>query len=81
MSIRDKVVKTLIDTLKIDSEEVNDDLAVGEHPKWDSLGHALLLVALEFEFKCQFDIDETLDMESVGDIVEIIEERFGTTSE
>ncbi len=76
MEIRTRVLQTIELSLRIPKEQLSERLAVGEHPHWDSLGHALLLTALEQEFACRFDIDETLEMETVEAIIEILTERF-----
>jgi acyl carrier protein len=44
-------------------------------PTWDSLGHMSLVGALEDEFGIRFEVDEIMEMVSVGRIIEIIEAR------
>lgn len=39
---------------------------------WDSLQHINLLSMLEEEFGIQFDVDQIVSMENVGDIVKAI---------
>jgi acyl carrier protein len=39
---------------------------------WDSFGHLNLIVAIESSFGMRFAITETADIQSVGDIVDII---------
>lgn len=77
MDIRDRVCILMTRVLGLDGSAINDELSVGDVGNWDSLGHVALISALEEEFGFILDIDETLDMESVADIVEIIEERLG----
>ena len=76
MNIKDRVYKVISGTLKIDQSEINDDLEVGGIKEWDSFGQVNLIVALEKEFKITFDVDETLEMDNVYDIVDILEQRF-----
>ncbi len=74
MEIRDKVYSVAARVFATSTAELNDELSVGDIKEWDSLGQTALVAALEKEFSCEFDIDEVLDMESLGDIVEIIGE-------
>lgn len=39
-------------------------LAQGGHPKWDSLGHMLLIAAIESEFGVSIDTADALEMKS-----------------
>lgn len=41
---------------------------------WDSLQHINLLAMLEKEFQIEFDIDQIISLENVGDMVRVIEE-------
>lgn len=41
---------------------------------WDSLQHINLLTMLEKEFQIEFDIDQIISLENVGDMVRVIEE-------
>ena len=39
---------------------------------WDSLSHAVLILNIESEFDVELPLDKTLDMENVGDLVDLI---------
>ncbi len=75
MEIRDRVYNVATKVLDLDRSILNEELSIGDVRTWDSLGQVSLISALEKEFGCEFDIDETLEMESIGDILEIIKER------
>ena len=73
MSVDKQSIKKMISTvLGIPLEGVEDDLAVGDVPEWDSLGHLRLLSSLESEFGITLDIEQTLEIEDVEDIVDVI---------
>jgi acyl carrier protein len=76
MNIKEKVYKVISETLSIDPSIINEDLEVGGIKEWDSLGQVNLIVSLEKEFELTFDVDETLEMDNVFDIVDILEQRF-----
>lgn len=42
---------------------------------WDSLQHINLIAMLEQEFGIEFDIDEIVSMENVGDMIRVIDEK------
>jgi acyl carrier protein len=72
----EKIYATISSTLKIEIEQLNDDLGPGDIAEWDSLAHQGLILALEEEYNIKLDIDDVLDMETVGDIIEIIEKKL-----
>lgn len=44
---------------------------------WDSLQHINILAMLEREFGIEFDIDQIISLENVGDMIRVIEEIVG----
>tara|TARA_Y100000590_G_scaffold460234_2_gene619128 strand:- start:224 stop:457 length:234 start_codon:yes stop_codon:yes gene_type:complete len=73
----EKIKKIISKYFKVDIKLVDDDLMVGDIPQWDSLGHVGLVAHLEKEFGITIDVDQSLEMETVEDIVDIIEEITG----
>lgn len=59
----------------------DEDLVISEETcaddinEWDSLQHINLIAMLEQEFGIEFDIDEIISMENVGDMVKAISSR------
>ena len=74
-----KIKKIISEYFKVDINVINDDLMVGDIPQWDSLGHVGLVSHLEKEFSISIDVDQVLEMETVEDIVDIIQEITGDT--
>ena len=71
----DKKVKELIaNVLNVSVDEVTDDTEIGELEEWDSLHNVQILVALEEEFNIKMTPDLLMDLETVEDIVDLIEE-------
>jgi acyl carrier protein len=69
---KDSVKELVAKTLNVPIEEIEDDLAVGDIPEWDSLAHMRIIVALENDFGVALDIEQTLDIEDVEDICEAV---------
>ena len=66
-------IKSLIATvLGIPASKVEDDLALGDIPEWDSLAHMQIIASLESELGITLDIEQTLEIEDVEDIVEAV---------
>ena len=76
MSIEERFYKIIVSSLGVERDQINDETGPGDIPQWDSLGHQGLLTVLEKEFGFVFTIDEVLDMETVEEIIEIIERHI-----
>lgn len=51
---------------------INLDSTPGDIPKWDSLGHVILVAELEKVFNTSFEVDEVMEMEDVAAIVRLL---------
>lgn len=63
-----RLTEVFRDVLQDPSLQLSDQLAVGDHPGWDSLGHVNLLVSLEDVFGVRFSTAEMGKLRSVADI-------------
>ena len=68
----DKVVTVFARVLGIAPDTINDDLRYATVPQWDSIAHMSVVAALEEAFGVMIDMDEVLDMSSVGKAREIL---------
>tara|TARA_B110000008_G_C16798677_1_gene495733 strand:+ start:333 stop:557 length:225 start_codon:yes stop_codon:yes gene_type:complete len=59
----------------VELKQLNLDSAPGDFPEWDSLGHLNLLTTLEQEFNISFDMDETMSIQTIKDLKEILEKK------
>ena len=48
---------------------VEEKTSAADIEKWDSMHHVLLISEIENKFGISFDLDELIQMKSVGDIV------------
>ena len=67
--MKNKIKKIIAENLDVGVDTINEDLGVGDIPEWDSLAHVRIIIALEKEFEIKLDIEETLDIEDVADLV------------
>ena len=67
-----KFEKLFADFFDIQESDVNDDIKYQEIEKWDSINHLNFVSKLEEEYDIELDMDEIIDMSSVGKIKEIL---------
>lgn len=67
------IVRDVFDnqSIMIVNDTISDDIE-----EWDSLTHIQLLDTLEKEFSINFDLDEMLNLKTMGDIINSIEEKI-----
>lgn len=58
--------------LNVDAAVINEDLAAGDIPEWDSVAHVNLLMEVEKAYAIAFDVADAIDIESVGDFVDTL---------
>ena len=70
VNLRDILIKTFNNS--VIPEEIKN-LKMGDFDEWDSLGNFNLLLAVETEYKIQFDFDELENLTSVASIQKAID--------
>lgn len=55
--------------------KINDDHGPGELDGWDSLGHVILMNAIQKEYSILIDMDEMIEIENVSNIRELLEKK------
>ncbi len=68
----DRVIEAFVRVLGLAPERVTDDLRYGSIPEWDSIAHMSVVAALEEAFGVMIDMDDVIDMSSVGKAREIL---------
>ncbi|ALJ27071.1 acyl carrier protein [Stenotrophomonas acidaminiphila] len=71
-SHEDQVVAVFARVLGIDAAQVTDELRYNTIPQWDSIAHMSVVAALEEAFGVMIDMDDVIDMSSVGKAREIL---------
>ena len=67
---------TLIkDTFPNSDTKITRETTANDIEEWDSLGHIMLIQAIEEKFKIEFDLDELLEFNRVGDIIEAVKKK------
>ncbi|WP_312707824.1 acyl carrier protein [Stenotrophomonas sp.] len=68
----DQVAAVFARVLGIGADQVTDELRYNTIPQWDSIAHMSVIAALEETFGVMIDMDEVIDMSSVGKAREIL---------
>ncbi len=58
--------------LHLDPAQLSADSAAGDFPQWDSFAHANLIMEIERHFRVTFDVEDVLEMVSLGDIAGVL---------
>lgn len=77
MSIEEAVIDHISQALKVDPAKLTVETGIGEIPEWDSLAHSRLILSLEKAFDILIDIEDAIDIETIEDIIDVIQEKKG----
>jgi acyl carrier protein len=72
-SLTEQVQALLADAIQVSPELVTADLAFGDLPQWDSLGHMEVMLRLEEQFGVVIDADTIAQLISVPEICKYLE--------
>ncbi len=74
--IEKEIFELIKSTFPNSTEEIFKTTTANDVDEWDSLGHIMLIQAIENKYNIQFDLDELLDFNRVGDIVKAVENKI-----
>jgi acyl carrier protein len=70
--MNEKLQNIFAEVLDIPLEQVTDALAYGQHDKWDSMTHMMIIADIESQFDIMIDTDDIIDMSSFAKAKEIV---------
>lgn len=73
----DRVIAVVARTLQVAPEQLSPSTARDDIEQWDSLGHILLIEELGKEFKFDVPAESALSIESVQDIINVVQKIEG----
>lgn len=71
----EQVQAALAEALQIPIEEITPELALGDLPQWDSMGHMEVMMILEQKFGIEINADTIAALTSVPAICDYIEKK------
>jgi acyl carrier protein len=75
VELMERVRSAIGEVLKLDSVTLSPTSGAGDFHEWDSLGHLIVVSALETRFNVTFTTEEILNTRTVGDFVGLLESR------
>lgn len=70
-----KLAQLVATTLGIPVDRVSDALSIDDCDEWTSMKQVALVSALESAYAVEFDIMESIEMDSVGAIREVLRDK------
>jgi acyl carrier protein len=71
----ERVQSLLAEALQLPPEQVHPELAFGDLPQWDSMGHMEVMMALELEFGVEINAETIAALTSIPAICSHIQEN------
>jgi acyl carrier protein len=68
----DEAKNLLAEATGCDAAAISDDARIGRFERWDSLAHLRLVLAIEARLGRHLDPDETVRIETLGDIAALL---------
>ena len=75
-SVEDRLKNVMSSVFGIPKNDIRNDASPDTIDSWDSLKHMNLIVAIEEEFKIEFDDDEAFKMTNYEKIISVIKEKY-----
>lgn len=69
-----RLASVFADVFGLPLDRVHPDLDPDDVERWDSLGHVMLITAIEVEFSIQFEVNQIMEFTSFQAIIPIIDE-------
>jgi len=68
-----RVQMILAESIQVPEDMINPDMAFGDLPQWDSLGHMEVMMRLEEEFGIEITTDTIANLISIPEICQYLE--------
>lgn len=75
--VRQQVLTIAADVFSVSPKVLTDDSSAKTVETWDSIRHLNLVLAIEDRFALQFAPEEMEQMETIGQIVSLVEAKLG----
>jgi len=74
--ISDRLKKTILNELKLENFEFDENTTADQVPGWDSLSHLNVILAVEKEFNIRFKPYELLKLKNIGELQNLIDDKL-----
>ena len=73
--IKSRLTPIFRDVFSNDSLVVSERMTAADVPKWDSLSHINMIIAVEKSFRVKFSIKDARNLKDVGDLIALIQKK------
>jgi acyl carrier protein len=74
--IKQDLKRVILQELRLDDWQIEDETTASEVPGWDSLNHANVILAVEKAFGVRFSNVEVLKLNSIGDLQRLVDSKL-----
>ncbi len=75
-----KLTQLIADLFKCDLTDLTNQTGPGDIPGWDSLGHVILMSAIQKEFGQHVPIEDAIEVTSIADLQAILDRLEGAAA-
>ena len=72
--MQENLIEIIANELGVSKEIITEDTEIGGIPEWDSLHNVQIFGAIEIAYEIKFHPEQIMDLETVGDIIQFINE-------
>ena len=73
--ISDGLKSVILKVLNLDDFDIKEETLADEIPRWDSLNHINIILAVEKKFNIRFERVEVLGLNNIGDLQKLIDSK------
>ena len=74
-NLTNQIQALLVESLRVPADQVTLELAFGDLPQWDSMGHMEVMMALEAQFGVEINADTIAALISIPAIIAFLQEN------
>jgi acyl carrier protein len=75
--ISDSLKRIILEALRLEDWDINDDTTADMVPGWDSLSHVRVIMAVEDSYGIRFKTLELIRLKNVGQLQQLIDAKSG----
>lgn len=76
MDIKERLTRVFHQVFANDTIQLTETMTADDVEGWDSFSHINLIIAVELEFNIEFQQNEVMRFENVGDLLKAVESRL-----
>lgn len=70
-----RLEKIIREVFPIEQDDIDENWTSDDIPDWDSVGHLNLIMEVEKEFGVTFEVEDMFEIEKLGDITTILQNK------